>query len=72
MFHIQVNTMAKDINEQLKLAHRVVDVVDQPNGKICVTLLRYNVDKPEISYPEVQISSIKKEEEGIQQNHNDF
>ena len=40
-------TMSKDIDEQLKLAHKVVDVVDRASRKICVTLLRYNVDKPE-------------------------
>ena len=33
-------TMTKDMNEQLKLAHKVVDVVDQANRKVCVTLLR--------------------------------
>ena len=39
--------MSKDINEQLKLAHRVVDALDCPNRTICVSILRYNVDKPE-------------------------
>ena len=68
MFHIQINTMAKDIDEQLKLAHRVVDVVDQPNRKICVTFLCYNVDKPEISYPQIRYFAGNKEEEGIQHN----
>ena len=43
-------TMSKDMDEQLKLAHNVVDVVDRANRKICVTLLRCNVDKPESSY----------------------
>ena len=40
-----IPTMSKDLDEQLKLAHKVVDVVDRANRKICVTLLRYNVDK---------------------------
>ena len=48
-------TMSKDMNEQLKLAHKVVDIVDRANRKIFVILLRYNVDKPEISYAQVQI-----------------
>ena len=41
---------SKDMDDQLKLAHKVVDVVDRANRKICVILLRYNVDKPESSY----------------------
>ena len=49
-----IPTLSKDMDEQLKLAHKVVDVVDRPNKKICVTLLRYNVDKPENSYPQVR------------------
>ena len=34
-------TLSKDIEEQLKLVHKVIDVVDCPNKRICVTLLRY-------------------------------
>ena len=33
-------TMSKHMAEQLKLAHKVVDVVDRANEKKCVTLLR--------------------------------
>ena len=47
---VLMRTMSKDMDEQLKLAHKVVDVVDRANRKICVTLLQYNVDKPESSY----------------------
>ena len=43
------------MDEHLKLAHKVFDVVDRANRKICVILLRYNVDKPESSYAQVQI-----------------
>ena len=50
---VLIPTMSKDMDEQLKLAHKVVDVVDRANRKICVTLLRYTVDKPESSYAEV-------------------
>ena len=46
---VLIPTMSKDMDEQLKLAHKVVDVVDRANRKICVTLLPYNVDKPESS-----------------------
>ena len=31
---------SRDIDEQLQLAHKEVDVVDRTNRKICVTLLR--------------------------------
>ena len=44
------STLSKDMEEQLKLVHKVIDVVDRPNRKICVTLLRYKVDNPETSY----------------------
>ena len=64
---VLVPTMSKDLDEQLKLAHKVVDVVDRANTKICVTLLRYNVDKPESSYAQVQLFARKKEDEKFQQ-----
>ena len=51
---VLIPTMSKDMDEQLKLAHNVVDVVGRANRKICVTLLRYNVDKPESSYAHVR------------------
>ena len=44
------STLSKDMEEQLKLVHKVIDVVDCPNRRICVTLLRYKVDNPETSY----------------------
>ena len=37
---VLIPTMSKDMDEQLKLAHKVVDVVDRGNRTICVTLLR--------------------------------
>ena len=40
---------SKDKDEQLKLSHKVVDVVDRANRKICVTMLRINEDKRESS-----------------------
>ena len=36
---VLIPTMSKDMDEQLKLAHKVVDVVDRANRRICVTLL---------------------------------
>ena len=62
-----IRTMSKDMDEQLKLAHKLVDVVDRAKRKICVTLLRYYVDKSESSYAQVRLSAGKKEEEKFQQ-----
>ena len=64
---VLIPTISKDMDEQLKLAHKVVDTVDRANKKICVTLLRYNVDKPETSYAEVRLFEKKKEDQKFQQ-----
>ena len=61
------STLSKDMKEQVKLVHKVIDVVDCPNRRICVTLLRYKVDNPETSYAQVRLFGRKKEEEKIQQ-----
>ena len=61
-------TTSKDIDEQLKLAHKVVDVEDRASRKNCVTLLRYNLDKPESSYAHVRLCARKKEDGKFQQN----
>ena len=45
----------------------MIDVVDRPNRRICVTLLRYKVDNPETSYAQVRLFGRKKEEEKFQQ-----
>ena len=60
-------TKSKDMEEQRKLVHKVIDVVDRPNRRICVTLLRYKVDNPQTSYAQVRLFGRKKEEEKIQQ-----
>ena len=44
---VQVKLLAKDMEEQLKLTLKVAEVVDQPHRKICVTMLRDNVEKLE-------------------------
>ena len=59
--------MSRDMDEQLKLAHKVVDVVDRTNRKVCVTLLRYNVAKPASSYAQFRLFARKKEDEKFQQ-----
>ena len=55
------------MEEQLKLVHEVIDVVDCPNRKICVTLLRYKVDNPHTSYAQVRLFGRKTEKEKFQQ-----
>ena len=60
------STLSKDMEEQLKLVHKVIDVVDRPNRRICVTLLRYMVDTPRTSYAQVRLFGRKKEEEKFQ------
>ena len=63
---VLIPTMSKDMDEQLKLAHKVVDVVDQAQREICVTLLWYNVDEPQSSYAQVRPFA-RKEDEKFQQ-----
>ena len=60
------STLSKDIKEQLKLVHKVIDVVVRPNRKICLTVLRYKAKNPEISYAQVFLWGRKKEEENFQ------
>ena len=61
------STLSKDMEEQLKLVHKVIDVDDRSNRRICVTLLRYKVDNPETSYAQIRLFGQKKEEEKFQQ-----
>ena len=58
--------MSRDMDEQLKLAHKRVDIVDQANIKTCVTPLRYNVNKLESSCAHFQLFAKKKEDEKFQ------
>ena len=60
------STLSKGMEEQLQLVHKVIDVVDCPNGRICVTLLRNKVDNPETFYAQVRLFGRKKEEEKFQ------
>ena len=60
-------TMSKDMEEQLKLSDKVVDIVDRANRKICVTLLRYNGDKLECSYAQIRLFARKNDDEKFQQ-----
>ena len=64
---VLIPTMSKDMDEQLKLADKVVDVLDRANRKICLTLLQYNVDKSESSYAQFRLFARKKDNEKFQQ-----
>ena len=62
-----IPTLSKDMDEQLKLAQKLIDVVDRANRYAFVTLLLYGVDKAERSYAQVRIIARKKEDEKFQQ-----
>ena len=64
---VLIPTLSKDMDEQLKLSHKVIDVVDRANRKIWVTLPWYNVEKLESSYAQVRLFATKKEDEKFQQ-----
>ena len=55
------------MEEQLKFVHMVIDVVDCPNRRICVTLLQYKAHNPETSYAQVRLFGRKKDDEKFQQ-----
>ena len=55
------------MEEQLKFVHEVIDVVDRPNRKICVTLLGCKADNPETCYAQIRLFGRKNDEEKFQQ-----
>ena len=61
------STLSKDMEEQLKLVYKVIEVVDRPNRRICVTLLWYKADNPESFYAQVRLFGRKMQEEEFQQ-----
>ena len=50
---VLILTLSRDMDEQFKLAHKMVDVVDLAKRKTCSNLLQYRVDKPKNSYAQV-------------------
>ena len=60
------STLSKDMKEQLKLVHKVIDLVDHPKRRIFVTLLRYKADNPDTSYAQVRLFESKTEQEKFQ------
>ena len=67
LFPVLIPKMSEEMDELLELAHKIVDVVDRANRKICVTLIRYNVNKTESSYAQVQLFASKNMAERFQQ-----
>ena len=55
------------MEEQFKLTHKVVEVVDRPHRKICMTMMRYNVEKSETSYVKVRLFGRGEGEEKFNQ-----
>ena len=58
---VLVKLLAKDQEKQLKLSFKVVEVVDRSHRKISVTMLRYNVEKPETSCVQVRFFGRRKD-----------
>ena len=67
---VLIPKLSKDMDEQLKLSHKVVDLMDRANRRICVTLLPWSVDKRENFYAQVRFFARKKEDEKFQQSLN--
>ena len=64
---IQIPMLSKDMDEQLELAHRIVDVVNYPNGKIRSAMLQYNVAQRKSSNAQIRMFARKREDEKLQQ-----
>ena len=60
---VLIPTLSRDMDEQFKLGHNVVDVVDRAKRNICSNLLQYSVDRPKSSYAQVLLFAGKKEDE---------
>ena len=66
MSPVVTTTLSKEMDEHFKLVNNVVDIVYRANRTVCVTRLRYKVDRPECSYAQVQVFARKKEDEKSQ------
>ena len=64
---VQITTMSKVMERQIKLVHKVVDILARQNRKNCVCLLRCNVENPESACAQVQIISRISEDYKFQQ-----
>ena len=64
---VQNTTMSKEMERQIKLVHKVVDILARQNRKKCLSLLRCNVENPESACAQVQIMSRISEDDKFQQ-----
>ena len=64
---VRVKLLTKNMEEQLKLTNKVVEVVDRPHRKIFLTMLRYNMEKLETSYVQLRLFGKRKDEEKFNQ-----
>ena len=65
--YINVVGLSRDIDEQLKHVHKVIEIAEGTKRKVCVTLLRYKEDNPETSYAQIRLFTRRTEEENFQQ-----
>ena len=65
--YINVVGLSRDIEEQLKHVHKVIEIAEGAKRKLCVTLLRYKEDNPETSYAQIRLFTRITEEENFQQ-----
>ena len=65
--YINVVGLSRDIDEQLKHVHKVIEIAEVTKRKVCVTLLRYEEDNPETSYAQIRLFTRRTEEENFQQ-----
>ena len=65
---VLIPTLSKDVVKQLKLAHKLVDILDRANRVIWVTLLWYSLDRPEICYAQVPLFARGKKDQNFHQN----
>ena len=64
---INVVGLSRNIDEQLKHVHKVIEFAEGAKRQKCVTLLRYKEDKPKSSYAQTQLFTHRTEEEIVQQ-----
>ena len=65
--YINVVGLSRDIEEQLKHGHKVIEIAEGAKRKVCVTLLHYKEDNPETSYAQIRLFTRMTEEENFQQ-----
>ena len=68
VYPLLITIMLKYTDEELKLAHKVVDVFNRPQETNCVILLRYILDKLDSSFDQIQFFAKKEEDEKNQES----